>query len=109
MINSEITINGNGHKLIKTFDTTQGDSGYGNYEAVFQINAGNVTIKNLTMSGLENGMKDEAAIYIATNESVTITECKFIGTQNEDNSYGTCLLYTSARRQVWQASPAPAR
>ena len=89
VINSEITINGNGHKLIKTFDTTQGDSGYGNYEAVFQINAGNVTIKNLTMSGLENGMKDEAAIYIATNESVTITECKFIGTQNEDNSYGT--------------------
>ena len=89
VINSEITINGNGHKLIKTFDTTQGDSGYGNYEAVFQINAGNVTIKNLTMSGLENGMKDEAAIYIATNESVTITECKFIGTQNENNSYGT--------------------
>ena len=73
-----VTINGQGHKITRSFDQVAGSGVYGNYEAVFNVNADGVTIKDVVFDGLTNGMKDEAAIYINAN-GTTVEGCIFNG------------------------------
>ena len=93
VIDKAITIDGDGHTITRNFNTTQGSDGYGDYEAVFQIQSAGVTIQNVKMAGLEAGMKDEAAIYIGTitgevSAAINITGCTFSGEKEDDDSYG---------------------
>lgn len=93
VIDKAITIDGDGHTITRNFNTTQGSDGYGDYEAVFQIQSAGVTIQDVKMAGLEAGMKDEAAIYIGTitgeeSAAINITGCTFSGAENDNDSYG---------------------
>lgn len=101
VLNRPITINGDGHTLTKTFNTTSGsDSSYGDYEEVFEIRSSGVTISNVKIAGLAAGMKDEAAIYVAasgtSNAPIVIENCTFIGADSVDAASGGSGIISQA-------------
>ena len=64
VIGQDITIDGNGKTISRSFDSVDGGDGYGNYEAFFSVEAAGVTIQNVTFKALTDAMKDEAVIYV---------------------------------------------
>ena len=64
------------------------------------ISAPGVTINNVKMAGLDQGMKDEAGIYINASgeetKGIIISNCEFIGAETaEDSSGGTGIITPS--------------
>ncbi|MEE0510539.1 MAG: right-handed parallel beta-helix repeat-containing protein, partial [Peptococcaceae bacterium] len=83
VIDKAITIDGKNYTIAREFNDTPNADGYGDYEEVFYVQSSGVTIKNVTVTGLDDCMKDEGAVYIATNGTesapITIDNCKFVG------------------------------
>lgn len=95
VVDKAITIDGKNFSITKSFNTTLNTDGYGDYEAVFQITStAGATIKNVKITGLEDGNKDEAGIYIKTGATATIQDCTFQGSAKDDNKYGCAGIIT---------------
>ena len=95
VVDKAITIDGKNFSITKTFNDIIGSGGYGDNEAVFQITStAGATIKNVKITGLEDGNKDEAGIYIKTGATATIQDCTFQGSAKDDNKYGCAGIIT---------------
>ena len=97
VIDKAIIIDGKNYTINREFNDVQNADGYGDYEEVFDVQSSGVTIKNVTVTGLEDCMKDEGAVYIATNGTesapITIDNCKFLGADTpEAESGGTGII-----------------
>lgn len=92
VLNQEITIEGNGKTITRTFDATDN-----NYEAAFQIMASGVTINNVNVEGAGEAGKDDAAFYIGANGPITIEGCTFDGSgMNNKPASGIISAYGTA-------------
>ena len=95
VVDKAITIDGKNFSITKSFNNTANADGYGDCEAVFQITStAGATIKNVKITGLEDGNKDEAGIYIKTGATATIQDCTFQGSAKDDNKYGCAGIIT---------------
>ncbi len=95
VVDKAITIDGKNFSITKSFNTTVNADGYGDYEAVFQITStAGATIKNVKITGLEDGNKDEAGIYIKAGATATIQNCTFQGETKDGNKYGCAGIIT---------------
>lgn len=92
VIDKAITIDGKNYIIDREFNDVQKADGYGDYEEVFYVQSSGVTIKNVTISGLDQCMKDEGAIYINADGTqdapITIDNCKFVGANTLDAASG---------------------
>ena len=99
VLEKAVTIDGAGKTITKTFNDNKNTDGYGDYEEVFQINAAGVTIQDVTVAGLADGQKDEAAVYInangTTDAKIVIDNCTFLGADSVTASSGGTGILTA--------------